>query len=126
MDNFKGPKEFWYLSRDAKDSERGGAQRTDDKWWLPTVKVPEKGLSEESRKWIQHQKELVGQVLKAAQAINANVLMEMEIPEDYIENLPKARKTLYFILNLNTKADIFIDPWRRMEGPASETHSTST
>ncbi|KAG6498479.1 rop guanine nucleotide exchange factor 9-like [Zingiber officinale] len=87
LDNFKGPKEFWYLSRDAKDSEKG--QRADDKWWLPTVKVPENGLSEESRKWIQHQKELVGQVLKAAQAINANVLMEMEIPDDYIENLPK-------------------------------------
>lgn len=87
LDNFKDQKEFWYLSRDAKDSEKG--KRTDDKWWLPTVKVPENGLSEESRKWIQHQKELVSQVLKAAMAINANVLMEMDIPEDYIENLPK-------------------------------------
>lgn len=53
------------------------------------MRVPPNGLSEASRKWIQHQKELVNQVLKAAMAINANVLMEMEIPEDYIESLPK-------------------------------------
>ncbi|CAL9048059.1 unnamed protein product [Musa banksii] len=89
LDNFKDQKEFWYVSRDADESEKGNAQRTDDKWWLPTVRVPPNGLSEASRKWIQHQKELVNQVLKAAMAINANVLMEMEIPEDYIESLPK-------------------------------------
>jgi hypothetical protein len=32
----------------------------------------------------------VNQVLKAAMAINAQVLVEMEIPEIYIESLPKA------------------------------------
>lgn len=89
LDNFKQKNEFWYVSRDADESEKGNVQRTDDKWWLPTVRVPPGGLSEASRKWIQHQKELVNQVLKAAMAINANVLMEMEIPEDYIESLPK-------------------------------------
>ncbi|RRT65460.1 hypothetical protein B296_00022781 [Ensete ventricosum] len=89
LDNFKQQNEFWYVSRDADESEKGNVQRTDDKWWLPTVRVPPSGLSEASRKWIQHQKELVNQVLKAAMAINANVLMEMEIPEDYIESLPK-------------------------------------
>jgi hypothetical protein len=31
----------------------------------------------------------VNQVLKAAMAINAQVLSEMEIPESYIESLPK-------------------------------------
>ncbi|CAL9079657.1 unnamed protein product [Musa textilis] len=89
LDNFKQQNEYWYVSRDADESEKGNVQRTDDKWWLPTVRVPPSGLSEASRKWIQHQKELVNQVLKAAMAINANVLMEMEIPEDYIESLPK-------------------------------------
>ncbi|CAL9766670.1 unnamed protein product [Musa acuminata subsp. burmannicoides] len=89
LDNFKQKNEFWYVSRDADESEKGNVQRTDDKWWLPTVRVPAGGLSEASRKWIQHQKELVNQVLKAAMAINANVIMEMEIPEDYIESLPK-------------------------------------
>lgn len=31
----------------------------------------------------------MNQVLKAAMAINAQVLSEMEIPENYIESLPK-------------------------------------
>ncbi|RWR72455.1 PRONE domain-containing protein [Cinnamomum micranthum f. kanehirae] len=90
LDNFKGRNEFWYVSRDAPDSEKGGAQqRQGDKWWLPTAKVPPEGLSDVSRKWLQFQKESVNQVLKAAMAINAQVLAEMEIPEDYIESLPK-------------------------------------
>lgn len=75
------------MSGDAADREN---QRT-DKWWLPTVKVPPNGLSEGTRKWLQHQKDSVNQVLKAALAINAQVLSEMEIPEDYIESLPKVK-----------------------------------
>lgn len=85
MDNFKDQNEFWYVSRDADDAEK----RKDDKWWLPTAKVPPEGLSDVSRKWLQFQKESVNQVLKAAMAINAQVLSEMEIPENYIESLPK-------------------------------------
>lgn len=53
------------------------------------MKVPPNGLSEVSRKWLQYQKESVNQVLKAAMAINAQVLTEMEVPEAYIESLPK-------------------------------------
>jgi hypothetical protein len=34
----------------------------------------------------------VNQVLKAAMAINAQILSEMEIPENYIESLPKVRR----------------------------------
>ncbi|CAL9110736.1 unnamed protein product, partial [Musa textilis] len=89
LDNFKGHNEFWYVSKDADESEKGNAQRSDDKWWLPIVKVPPNGLSEVSRKWLQFQKESVNQVLKAAMAINAQILMEMEVPEAYIESLPK-------------------------------------
>ncbi|XP_074587181.1 rop guanine nucleotide exchange factor 12-like [Curcuma longa] len=108
LDNFKEKNEFWYVSRDADESEKGNAKRTDHKWWLPTVRVPENGLSEQSRKWIQHQKELVNQVLKAAMAINANVIMEMEIPEDYIENLPKnGRSSLGESLYKNITDDDF-------------------
>ncbi|XP_072964608.1 rho guanine nucleotide exchange factor 8 [Typha angustifolia] len=93
LDNFKDQNEFWYVSKDADESEKGNAQRKDDKWWLPTVKVPPNGLSEVSRKWLQFQKESVNQVLKAAMAINAQVLMEMEVPEVYIDSLPKNGKT---------------------------------
>ncbi|KAJ9551188.1 hypothetical protein OSB04_015233 [Centaurea solstitialis] len=87
LDNFKDQKEFWYVSKDADESEKG-VQRS-DKWWLPTVKVPPGGLSEESRRWMQKQKDCANQVLKASMAINAEVLAEMEIPENYIEDLPK-------------------------------------
>ncbi|CAL9190876.1 rho guanine nucleotide exchange factor 8 [Musa acuminata AAA Group] len=91
LDNFKGQNEFWYVSKDADEAEKANAnaKRNEDKWWLPIVKVPSNGLSEVSRKWLQFQKESVNQVLKAAMAINAQVLMEMEIPEAYIESLPK-------------------------------------
>ncbi|GAV64464.1 LOW QUALITY PROTEIN: PRONE domain-containing protein [Cephalotus follicularis] len=89
LDNFKDQNEFHYVSKDAPDSEKGNTKRTDDKWWLPTVKVPPNGLSDMSRKFLQFQKDCVNQVLKAAMAINAQVLSEMEIPETYIESLPK-------------------------------------
>lgn len=97
LDNFKGHSEFWYVSKDADESEKGNAKRSDDKWWLPIVKVPPNGLSEVSRKWLQFQKESVNQVLKAAMAINAQVLMEMEVPEAYIESLPKVDTSISVI-----------------------------
>lgn len=95
MDNFKDQSEFYYVSRDSNESNKDNAsKRKDDKWWLPTPKVPTNGLSENSRKFMQYQKDCVNQVLKAAMAINAQVLSEMEIPENYIESLPKVNKIL--------------------------------
>ncbi|XP_057764566.1 rho guanine nucleotide exchange factor 8-like [Salvia miltiorrhiza] len=87
LDNFEGEQEFKYVSRDADESQRG-VQRS-DKWWLPTVKVPPSGLSEESRRFLQKQQEAVNQVLKASMAINSQALSDMDIPESYIESLPK-------------------------------------
>ncbi|KAJ8768751.1 hypothetical protein K2173_023655 [Erythroxylum novogranatense] len=89
LDNFAHQKEFWYVSKDSNDSQEGTPPRNDDKWWIPTAKVPPGGLSESTRRWLQFQKDSVNQVLKAAMAINAQVLSEMEIPENYIESLPK-------------------------------------
>ncbi|OEL22457.1 Rho guanine nucleotide exchange factor 8 [Dichanthelium oligosanthes] len=90
LDNFKDRNEFWYVKRDScSESENEGSQRSDEKWWIPIVKVPPAGLPPASRGWILHQKELVNQVLKAAMAINANCLMEMSIPDTYIDTLPK-------------------------------------
>jgi hypothetical protein len=91
LDNFRDQNEFCYVSRDADDIEKGKSTRKDDKWWLPAPKVPPAGLSEMCRKFLQYQKDCVNQVLKAAMAINAQVLSEMEIPENYIESLPKVR-----------------------------------
>ena len=77
------------MSKDDDESENANGPRNGDKWWLPTVKVPPSGLSDVSRKWLLFQKDSVNQVLKAAMAINAQVLSEMEVPESYIESLPK-------------------------------------
>lgn len=92
LENFKDQNEFYYVSKDADESEKGNTKRKDDKWWLPTPKVPPNGLCDVSRKWLQFQKDSVNQVLKAAMAINAQVLSEMEIPDNYIESLPKVRR----------------------------------
>ncbi|KAF5748577.1 rop guanine nucleotide exchange factor 9-like [Tripterygium wilfordii] len=94
LDHFGKEQEFWYASRDDKESENEGTPpRDDDKWWIPKPKVPPNGLSDTTRRWMQFQKDSVNQVLKAAMAINAQVLSEMEIPENYIESLPKNGKT---------------------------------
>lgn len=91
MDNFKDQTEFYYVKRGEDNSEKGNYYRKDDKWWLPTCRVPPEGLSELIRTWLEYQKDSVDQVHKAAMAINAQVLSEMEIPENYIESLPKVQ-----------------------------------
>jgi len=90
LDNFKDQSEFTYVDfKDANEAEKATGKRDNDKWWIPTVRIPPGGLSDETKRWLQHQKDAVNQVLKAAMAINAQVLSEMEIPESYIESLPK-------------------------------------
>ena len=103
LDNFRDQNQFWYVSKDAEESEKG-VQRS-DKWWLPTVKVPPEGLSEESRKWMQHQKDCVNQVLKASMAINAEILAEIEIPDDYIDNLPKVKKKILCVQEQKSRVE---------------------
>ncbi|KAK8582551.1 hypothetical protein V6N13_069325 [Hibiscus sabdariffa] len=97
--------QFWYVDRgivvdDGGDCEaspsfdsRGRPSiRQEEKWWLPCPKVPSNGLSEDARKKLQQSRDCTNQVLKAAMAINSNVLAEMEIPTAYLENLPKNGK----------------------------------
>ncbi|EOA32514.1 hypothetical protein CARUB_v10015794mg [Capsella rubella] len=89
LDNFRGHNEFWYVSRDSEEGKQARNDRSNDKWWLPPVKVPPGGLSEPARRMLYFQKDSVTQVQKAAMAINAQVLSEMAIPESYIDSLPK-------------------------------------
>uniref|UniRef100_A0ACD5VUN8 Uncharacterized protein n=1 Tax=Avena sativa TaxID=4498 RepID=A0ACD5VUN8_AVESA len=110
LDNFKDRNEFWYVKRDSCSESEKEEAGSDEKWWIPMVKVPPNGLPPASRAWIQHQKELVNQVLKAAMAINANCLMEMAIPESYLESLPKnGRVSLGDALYRNI-TDVEFDP----------------
>ncbi|CAK9315390.1 unnamed protein product [Citrullus colocynthis] len=94
--------EFWYVDRgivlgdlnDCNDFLPGGRPsiRQEDKWWLPCPKVPADGLSEDARKRLQQCRDCTNQILKAAMAINSNVLAEMEVPTAYMETLPKSGK----------------------------------
>ncbi|KAL5984085.1 hypothetical protein ACLOJK_018187 [Asimina triloba] len=93
--------EFWYVDRailtgDADDigaciSSSFGrpSVRQEDKWWLPCPRVPPEGLSDDTRKRLQQCRDCTNQILKAAMAINSSVLAEMDVPDAYIESLPK-------------------------------------
>ncbi|KAL3613915.1 Rop guanine nucleotide exchange factor 1 [Castilleja foliolosa] len=98
LDGFRET-EFWYVDRGlaVDDCDRyplgvmsgRPSVRQEEKWWLPCPKVPGKGLSEDARKKLQQCRDCTNQILKAALAINSNVLAEMDIPTAYIETLPK-------------------------------------
>ncbi|KAK7294583.1 hypothetical protein RJT34_17472 [Clitoria ternatea] len=88
--------EFWYVDQgvlapegDSPSSFRQALQRQEEKWWLPVPRVPPCGLNENSRKQLQHKRDCTNQILKAAMAINSITLAEMDIPESYLESLPK-------------------------------------
>ncbi|KAK4431731.1 Rop guanine nucleotide exchange factor 5 [Sesamum alatum] len=88
--------EFWYVDQGVIAPETDGSvsfqkaiQRQDDKWWLPVPRVPPGGLSEGTRKQLSYKRECASQILKAAMAINSIALAEMEVPESYLETLPK-------------------------------------
>ena len=96
--------EFWYVDRGIVLAEGDGCEscpsricggrpsiRQEEKWWLPYPKVPANGLSEDARKRLQQCRDCTHQILKAALAINSNVLAEMEIPSAYLESLPKVQ-----------------------------------
>ncbi|CAN6872003.1 unnamed protein product [Brassica oleracea var. botrytis] len=110
LDNFKDQEDFWYVPRDVEDTSNNGDWRRDENWWLPVVKVPSDGLSEESRKLLQSQKDSVAQVLKAATAINDVVLSEINIPDNYIDSLPKNGKTILGDFLYKILTDEHFDP----------------
>lgn len=94
--------DFWYVDRGIvlpeDDNDNSGCVgrpsiRQEEKWWLPYPKVPPTtGLSEDARKRLQQCRDCTNQILKAALAINTNVLAEMDIPNAYLESLPKNGK----------------------------------
>ncbi|XP_047048353.1 rop guanine nucleotide exchange factor 1-like isoform X1 [Lolium rigidum] len=100
--------QFWYVDRGIVVDEtscpssssaasscggRPSSVRQEDKWWLPCPRVPPKGLPEDARRKLQQSRDCANQILKAAMAINSDVLAEMEIPEVYLETLPKSGRS---------------------------------
>ncbi|XP_022765074.1 rop guanine nucleotide exchange factor 5-like [Durio zibethinus] len=95
LDSFTNT-EFWYVDQgiiapdaDGSASFRKTLQRQEEKWWLPVPRVPTGGLSDNSRKQLNHTRECTNQILKAAMAINSSSLSEMEVPDSYLDTLPK-------------------------------------
>ncbi|KAK8334333.1 hypothetical protein V6Z11_A10G268600 [Gossypium hirsutum] len=95
LDSFTNT-EFWYVDQgiiapdaDGSASFRQMLQRQEEKWWLPVPRVPAGGLSDDSRKQLNHTRECTNQILKAAMAINSISLTEMEVPDSYLDTLPK-------------------------------------
>ncbi|TKY65953.1 Rop guanine nucleotide exchange factor 7 [Spatholobus suberectus] len=107
--------EFWYVDQgvlppdaDGPSSFRQALQRQEEKWWLPVPRVPPCGLHENSRKQLQHKRDCTNQILKAAMAINSIALAEMDIPESYLESLPKnARVSLGDVIYRYITSDHF-------------------
>ena len=78
--------EYWYAeggSR-AEGRRRSISGRQTKKWWLPSPRVPELGLSIAQRKWLGFQGKFVHQVLKAAKSINEHVLLQMPLPASHL------------------------------------------
>jgi len=95
LDTFQDT-EFWYAenilgnsSRSRGASGRRTVPRKDEKWWLPVPCVLPGGLSDMSKKHLIEKRDCANQIHKAAMAINSNVLAEIDIPETYIDDLPK-------------------------------------
>ena len=95
LDSFDNT-EFWYIDQgilapdaDGSTSFQRTLQRQEEKWWLPVPRVPPGGLHENSRKQLQHIRDSTNQILKAAMAINSITISDMEIPESYMEALPR-------------------------------------
>ncbi|KAE8689603.1 Rop guanine nucleotide exchange factor 5 [Hibiscus syriacus] len=98
LDSFANT-EFWYVDQgivapdaDGSASFREALHRQDEKWWLPVPRVPSGGLTEDSRKQLNHTRECTNQILKAAMAINSISISGMEVPDLYLDTLPKVRK----------------------------------
>ncbi|CAN1793417.1 Rop guanine nucleotide exchange factor 3 [Linum perenne] len=93
--------EFWYAEQGSmsSNSTRSGSfrrvviHRTEEKWWVPVPCVPSGGISEKSRKHLRDKRDCANQIHKAAMAINTSILTDMEIPDSYMDSLPRSGKT---------------------------------
>ncbi|XP_020248082.1 rop guanine nucleotide exchange factor 14 [Asparagus officinalis] len=80
--------EFWY----AEGGSRNNGNRQSKKWWLPSPRVPDSGLSLSQRKRLGFQGKFVYQVLKAAKSINEQIVLHIPIPDVVKDALPKSAK----------------------------------
>ncbi|XP_075510809.1 rop guanine nucleotide exchange factor 3-like isoform X1 [Primulina tabacum] len=102
LDSFEDT-EFWYedQGRISGNSAHSGSfrrilqprpQRKEGKWWLPVPCISLEGLSEKSKKHLRQKRDFANQIHKAAMAINTGIIAEMQVPEPYLDSLPKSGK----------------------------------
>ncbi|BAF17632.1 rop guanine nucleotide exchange factor 7 [Oryza sativa Japonica Group] len=114
LESFRDP-EFWYVDQGICPPDRDGSapfmltfHRRDEKWWLPVPRVPPGGVGETTRRQLEHKRDCASQILKAAMAINSNALAEMDVPDSYLDSLPKnGRATLGDIIYRYITSDQF-------------------
>lgn len=83
--------EFWYVEDNKNRGEgKEGSTCRSKRWWLPSPRVPARGLSNIARKKLVSLGNVVHQVFKAAKSINENVLHEMPVPKVIQNSLPKS------------------------------------
>lgn len=110
LDSFDGT-EFWYVDQGvvASESARSNSFREDgDKWWLPLPRVPSDGLSEQTRKKLDHTRDFTNQILKACMSINSIALAEWKFHKHTMKLFQKnGRPCLGDFLFINITLDNF-------------------
>ncbi|CAI5958579.1 unnamed protein product [Closterium sp. NIES-64] len=70
----------------------GGGGGVPWRWKVkPRMRV---GLSEDLRRWLEQQSEKTSQIMKACMFINQQILQEMDVPDAFLQRLPKSLKTI--------------------------------
>ncbi|KAL9678791.1 hypothetical protein QQ045_016642 [Rhodiola kirilowii] len=89
LDTFRDT-QFWYADQGKRDKDTAGSiESQKEKWWLPVPRIPKDGLSTDSRRQFHCKLERANQILKLAMTINTDTISDMEVPDSYVESLPK-------------------------------------
>ncbi|KAK4361902.1 hypothetical protein RND71_017143 [Anisodus tanguticus] len=109
LDSFKDQSEISYTSKD----DEGKNSRKDDKWWIPTPKVPPNGLSDATRKWLQFQKDSVNQNGRASlgDSIYRSITDEFFNPDYFLSTMDLSSE--HKILDLKNRIEASVIIWRR-------------
>ncbi|KAL9687872.1 hypothetical protein QQ045_032280 [Rhodiola kirilowii] len=96
LDGFRDT-EFWYVDHGKIDTDGPVSfekvlERQREKWWLPVPRVPKYGLPIDSKMQLHRKRECAIQIFKAAMLINTDAISDMEVPDSYLETLPKTGK----------------------------------
>uniref|UniRef100_A0A7N0TGU8 PRONE domain-containing protein n=1 Tax=Kalanchoe fedtschenkoi TaxID=63787 RepID=A0A7N0TGU8_KALFE len=114
LDGFSD-KEFWYVDADGLALLNKALGGQNEKWRLPVPRTPTGGLAADSSRQLHLKRESCYQILKAAMMINTETVTDMEVPDLYLESLPKTGRACLgdsfyrFIASDNFSVDSWFD-----------------